>query len=105
VREREVGFRPRAEADLFELYDFIAANSGHTVAGRYIDKIEAACLALAQFPNRGRNRDDLRPGLRILGFERRVTIAYVVTENDVTIARIFYGGRDFEAAFEAINED
>src|SRR5215470_3726083 len=37
-------------------------------------------------------------GLRTTGFERRATIAYVVTANAVLIEGI-YGGQDFEAAF------
>ena len=38
-----------------------------------------------------------RPGLRIVGFERRVTIAFSVDEGTVTILRLFYGGQDWEA--------
>ena len=38
-------------------------------------------------------------GLRVTGFERRVTIAFVVTADAVLIEGIFYGGRDFEAEF------
>jgi toxin ParE1/3/4 len=45
---------------------------------------------------RGRRRDDIRPGLRIIGFERRVTVAFAVEEERVVILRIFYGGRDWE---------
>ena len=33
------------------------------------------------------------------GFERRVTIAFIVTAEAVLIEGIFYGGRDFEAEF------
>jgi toxin ParE1/3/4 len=47
---------------------------------------------------RGRKRDDLLPGLRTIGFERRVTVAFVVSADAVLIEGIFYGGRDFEAA-------
>jgi hypothetical protein len=39
------------------------------------------------------------PGLRVIGFERRVTIAFLVTETAVLIEGIFYGGQDFETAF------
>ena len=39
------------------------------------------------------------------GFERRVTIAFVVTEAAVLIEGIFYGGRDFEAAFRKRDKD
>lgn len=45
---------------------------------------------------RGHHRNDIRPGLRIVGFERRVTIAFCVDESAVTILRVFYGGRDWE---------
>jgi toxin ParE1/3/4 len=58
----------------------------------------AFCTGLATFPLRGQGRDDLLPGLRTTGFERRVTIAFVVTTDAVLIEGIFYGGQDFEAA-------
>ena len=68
------------------------------MAGRYIDRIEAACLALADFPERGMRRDDILPGLRTVGFERRATIAFRVLRSRVEIVTIAYGGRDFERA-------
>jgi toxin ParE1/3/4 len=49
---------------------------------------------------RGGRRDDIRVGLRIVGFERRVTVAFSVDESRVTILRLFYGGRDWEGAFQ-----
>jgi toxin ParE1/3/4 len=79
----EVRFRPLAEVDLFALYNYIAQQAGHAVAGSYIDRIEAACLALEVFPERGTRRDDIRPGIRTLGFERRATIVFRVLENEV----------------------
>jgi toxin ParE1/3/4 len=94
----KVSFRPLAENDLFELYDYIAKNDGRAVAGGYIDRIERACLALQTFPERGARRDDVRPGLRTMGFERRVTIVFEVGPAEVVIVRIFYGGQDFERA-------
>jgi toxin ParE1/3/4 len=96
ARKHKVRFRPRAEADLFALYRYIAAESGHEVAGRYIDRIETACMALEDFPERGTKRDDIRPGLRTIGFERRATIVFRMARSDVTIVRIFYGGQDYE---------
>src|SRR4030088_3019101 len=53
------------------------------------------------FPERGTRRDDLRPGLRVTGFERRVTIAFHVTAEAVIIDRILYGGHDFAPALYA----
>jgi toxin ParE1/3/4 len=98
MKRYEVSFRPRAEADLFGLYQYIAEEAGTAVAGAYIARIEAACLALATFPERGTRRDDLRPGLRTIGFERRATIAFQVMQDEVVIVRVFYGGQNYERA-------
>jgi toxin ParE1/3/4 len=94
----KVSFRPRAEADLYGLYRAIAEEAGRAVAGRYVDRIEAACLALETFPKRGTRRDDIGPGLRTVGFERRATILFRVMRSEVVIVRIFYGGQDYERA-------
>lgn len=93
---REIYFRPEAEADLIRLYEYIAEDSGAGIAAGYIERIEAACLALADFPERGTRRDDLLPGLRTIGFERRATLAFRVLKTRVEIVTIAYGGRDFE---------
>jgi len=105
MKRYEVSFRPQAEADLFDLYRYIARESGTAVAGAYIDRIETACLALETFPERGTRRDDLRPGLRTMGFERRATIVFQVMEREVIIVRIFYGGRDYERELRRIAKD
>jgi toxin ParE1/3/4 len=43
-------------------------------------------------------------GLRTIGFERRITIAFVVAPEAVLIEGIFYGGRDFESFFKEDTE-
>ena len=81
-----------------DLYLYIAERSGPNVAIGYIRRIREACESLEAFPLSGRSREDLRSGLRILGFERRVAIAYVVSPaGDVEVGRVFYGGRNYEA--------
>jgi toxin ParE1/3/4 len=100
----EIRFRPHAEDDLIGLYDYVARERGRGVAAAYLDRIEAACRGLATFPQRGTRRDDIRPGLRTIGFERRVTIAFQVRKTDVVIVRIFYGGREFERALRKADE-
>jgi toxin ParE1/3/4 len=92
----EVRFLAQAAADLTALYDYIADEAGTAVAAGYIQRIEAACRSLETFPHRGAARDDIRTGLRTMGFERRATIVFQVGADEVTIARIFYGGRDYE---------
>ena len=92
----KVSFSPEARADLINLYDFIAEQSGKARALAYIERIERWCLGLSTFPERGIKRDDLAAGLRILGFERRAVIAFSVSGNAVIILRILYGGRDID---------
>jgi len=70
------------------------------IAATDIPGIVAFCTRLETFPLRGQQRDDLLSGLRTIGFEHRITIAFVVTTDAVLIEGIFYGGRDFEAAFQ-----
>jgi toxin ParE1/3/4 len=96
MRRYKVEFLRRAEDDLFGLYEIIAAQAGPDIAGHYVERIEAACLALETSPMRGTRRDDISPGLRTMGFERRATIVFRVRGSRATIVRIFYGGRDFE---------
>jgi toxin ParE1/3/4 len=97
----KVVFRPQAEADLLALYRYIAEESGTVRAIEYVSRIEASCMALATFPKRGTRRDDIAPGLRTIGFERRVTIAFRVLKDVVEIVTIAYAGRDFEGEFRA----
>ena len=91
-----VVFTPRAEAQLANLYDYIAKHGGAARAQKYVAGIVAVCRAMADIPWRGTKRDDIRPGLRTVGYRRRVTIAFSVEEKVVVIHGIFYGGRDFE---------
>jgi len=55
---------------------------------------------MTPFPQRGTARNDLRPGLRTVGFERRATIAFTVKGEDVIILRILYAGRSLDLAFD-----
>ncbi|MEA2902642.1 MAG: toxin ParE1/3/4 [Alphaproteobacteria bacterium] len=96
MERREVVFSPEAQADLIALYDHIDKSAGPGRAMAYIRRIEAYCLGFDLAGERGRRRDDIRPGLRTVGFERRVTIAFHVEQAKVTVDRVFYGGRNVE---------
>jgi toxin ParE1/3/4 len=93
-------FAPAARDDLRHLYLFIADRSGDARALAYIERIEAYCRGFADFPERGMRRDDLIPGLRMVGFERRVSIAFHIGSETVTFDRILYGGRDIALLIE-----
>lgn len=96
-------YSPEARDDLLQIYDYIAAHSEPQRALNYAERIAACCEELSLFPERGMRHDDIRPGLRVTGFENRVTIAFHVTKNTVVIDRILYGGRDIQQAFKNTN--
>jgi toxin ParE1/3/4 len=98
MRRHKVTFRPAAERDLFRIYDYIASQGSVERAETFIERIEEACLSLRTFPERGTRRDDIRPGLRVMGFERRVTIVFQVGRTEAVIVRILYAGQDYERA-------
>lgn len=101
MKRREVVFTPRAEADLEWLYDIIADAGFPDRALEYTDRVRAFCAGLDIASERGQRRDEIRPGLRVTGFERRVTIAFVVEDERVVILRLFYGGADCLAALRS----
>ena len=90
-------FSPRAEAQLVKLHSDIGEKAAPEVGERYTTAIVKHCLGFSTFPHRGTRHDDIRPGLRTLGYRRRVTIAFEVTSDTVNILGVYYGGQDYEA--------
>ena len=97
-------FTPEAEAQLTELYRYIATAASPEVAARYTNSIVTYCESLQTFPHRGVQRDDIRPGLRITSYRKRVVIAFEADANRVAILSVFYGGQDYETAFHEEKE-
>ena len=95
-----VVFAESAQADLDDIFAWIADQAGLEVARSYTRRIEQFCRNMTPFPQRGTVRDDIRPGLRTVGFERRVTIAFTVVGDDLIILRILYAGRSLDLAFD-----
>jgi toxin ParE1/3/4 len=100
----KVVLRPQAEADLESIYRFIE-NDSRARAMNYIRRLRERCEALRYFPERGRPRDDILPGLRILTFERSAVIEYMIEGDQVRIVDIFYRGRDYEAILRGAATD
>ena len=97
-----VVYAPEAEAQMVALYFQISAAASPEIAANYTGTIAKQCESLKTFPMRGARRNDIRLGLRVFGFRRRVSIAFEVTDNVVTVLGIFYGGQNFETAFDEL---
>ncbi len=91
-----VVIRPRAREHLIAIYRYIAAQAGPEIAATYLERIENACLSLAEFPERGTLRPELGKNIRVVGFERRVAIAFRVQQTIVEVHAVSYAGRRFE---------
>jgi toxin ParE1/3/4 len=101
VTSGRVSFRTEAIEQLEELHDYIAGTGSTSNAANFTDAILAFCETLADFPLLGASRDDIRPGLRTIGFRRRVVVAFAILGEAVTIVGIFYGGRDHDSLLAA----
>lgn len=96
MKRRAVLYDPDAADDLDWIYATIAAAADPVTAYRYEERIRRFCERLETASERGARRDDIRPGLRVAGFERRVAVAFAVEDDCVRILRVFYGGVDWE---------
>lgn len=94
VRRYQVRFSARAQADLREISEYLHSQGGGKAAIDYVDSIIDHCLRFETFPARGLACDHIRPGMRMVGYRRKATIAFRIKDDVVTIIRVFHGGRD-----------
>ncbi len=84
--------------DIEEIADYIAKQGGLEQSERFLSKLDAKFAKITQFPNLGRRRDEILPGLRSLTIDDYL-ILYMLTEQDVEIFRVISGYRDILALF------
>jgi plasmid stabilization system protein ParE len=89
---------PDAADELDQLFDYIAEQSGSERAWSYISAIRSFLGDLCIYPERGSLRSGTVEGLRIIGFRRRLSIAFVARERDVLVLGFFYAGRNIDPA-------
>ena len=87
---------PEAEADLDELWYYVASNGSVEIADRLVDSLTTRFFLLGVYPRAGRRRDDLRPGIRSFPVSEYVVLYRLDGEN-VLIQRVVRGSRDLEA--------
>lgn len=88
---------PAAQADLFEIGDFIAQdNPGRALS--FLAEIEAKMHQAAERPESFPTRDDVRKGLRSARHGRYM-IFFLTRGEEVQIIRVLHGARDFPRVF------
>lgn len=97
MKRYAVCLSPEAEADIVEIYRYISDTSMSSLLARqYVDRLMSYLETFDLFPERGTLRSDVRQGLRIVGFERSVSVAFIVERDDVVILRLAQHGRQID---------
>jgi toxin ParE1/3/4 len=94
---------PTASRDIESIMDYLAEKASLDRAEHFLEKINAKFKALTQFPNLGRKRDELYPGLRSLPLEDYL-ILYRSIQGEVEVIRVVSGYRDLKALFLENNQ-
>lgn len=86
-----------ANADLDEIRDYISQHNP-TAANNVLDQLFGALESLANQPELGERREDLRSELRAF-VVRPYVIFYQAAADGIHVARIIHGARDFPKMF------
>lgn len=84
--------------DIEQIADHVARESGLIQADRFLNKLDAKFAKITRFPNLGRPRNEILPGLRSLPIDQYL-ILYMPIGQDVDILRVVSGYRDLVALF------
>ena len=87
----------QAIEDLKDIWLYIA-NDDLNIADKFIDSIYEKCKIFLEFPESGRNRDEITTGLKSLIVTNYI-IFYRIKSNNIEIARILNGYRDIDSIF------
>jgi toxin ParE1/3/4 len=91
--------RPLAEADILEIWDYIA-DDNIAAADDWVDRLDEQFRLLATQPKIGRTRDELAAGMRSFPVGRYV-VFYMPLDDGVDVIRVLHGSRDIDAIFRA----
>ncbi len=96
--------RERAIEDLLEHWSYRAIVAGEASADALIERIEKRLFLLAEYPDSGTKRDELRPGLRsvVLG---KLVLFYNPLGDGIELVRVLDGRRDLPPLIDDEDED
>ena len=98
-----IQIRPRASADLIEIWSYIADDSVAN-ADKFIDRLHATMQMLVRQPGAGRRREEIAPGIHSFPFARYI-IFYLATSGSIEIVRVLHASRDIDHILEKQEED
>lgn len=85
--------------DIEQIADYIARQSGLDKSEIFLSKLDAKFSRIVQFPNLGRQRNEILPGTRSLSVDSYL-ILYINLEQDIEILRVVSGYQDLSGLFK-----
>jgi toxin ParE1/3/4 len=86
-----------AERDLQSIWVYVAERN-YDAADQLLDEILAVTEKLAEWPEMGRLRPELQPGIRSFPIGNYV-LFYRVRRDAIEVARVLHGRRDIDSLF------
>ena len=95
----EYRLRPRAIADLDEIWEYTVSTWNEAQAERYLTGLRDALALLVDQPELGRTRSDLHPGLMVANYSKHL-IFYLREAWGIDVVRVLHGSQDVGAHFK-----
>ena len=96
MSSRRLDFTDDARSDLRSILRYSRRIWGAHQGGVYAEHVDAAMQELTRFPELGRYRDDLTPGLRSREVQQHVVFCWV-DDRAITVIRVLHGKMDASA--------
>jgi toxin ParE1/3/4 len=84
---------PLAEEDLYKIISTTMSSWGNEQAKEYAQNIDAALIKLAQYPDFGRERNEVYNGAKSFPVEKHI-VFYQVSVSGIDVARILHQRMD-----------
>ena len=84
---------PLAEDDLYKIISTTINSWGNEQAKEYAQNIDTALIKLAQYPDFGRERNEVYNGAKSFPVEKHI-VFYQVSDNGIDVARILHQRMD-----------
>lgn len=89
---------PLAEDDLYKIISTTINSWGNEQAKEYAQNIDAALIKLAQYPDFGRERNEIYKGAKSFPVEKHI-VFYQVSDSGIDVARILHQRMDLSKHF------
>lgn len=87
-----------AAKDINDIYDYTIDRFGEQQAVKYLTGLDERLAFLAEYPDTGRTRDEVRKGLMSLVYQKHV-VFYRVMQYGIRIVRVLHGSMDVPKQF------